>query len=568
MVFLISLILAFMLAWLGAKAIKKHANLFCIVSIVLSLSVIVISYAGLNRSFPVWVQSYIWPIFANCAFATALFVVVMMMGALPNGSAAIKRLMPIRAELSIIACILTLGHNIGYGKTYFVMLFTTPERLSGALLWAAICSLVLIAIMLPLMITSFPAVRKKMKPKSWKRLQRMAYVFYGLIYVHVMLLNSTFLAGGQTKYLFNIFLYTVVFAVYAAMRIRKAMLKKNPSTAKIAPALPAAAAVIVLALVCVPSLAPKKPAVSAADETTEAPAAPDTTDAEGKYKSGTYNGTGTGFSGNITLAVTVSETMIESIQVVESDEDEPFWSSALALVETILSAQSTEVDTITGATFSSNGIIEAVNQALSEASGVTPETETAPVTETDPVTEAETAPAPETESAPAPETEPAPAPETEPAPAPETEPAPAPETEPAPAPETEPAPTPVTEPAPAPETESAPAPETEPAPAPETEPAPAPETEPAAQYTDGVYFGNGTGYNGNIQVAVMITDGSISSVIVVSTSDDQAFWSKALEVVDSVIDAQNTEVDTITGATFSSKGLLEAIADALSQAQN
>lgn len=66
----------------------------------------------------------------------------------------------------------------------------------------------------------------------------------------------------------------------------------------------------------------------------------------------------------------------------------------------------------------------------------------------------------------------------------------------------------------------------------------------------------------------MISGGSISSVIVVSKADDQDFWNKALGVIDDVIDAQNTEVDTVTGATYSSKGLLEAIANALEQAKN
>lgn len=169
MVFLFSLILAFSLAWFGAKPIKKHARLFYIGAAVLSILVIVITYSGISFRFPTWIQNYIWPIFANCTFATALFVIVRMTGALPNGSAAIKRLMPIRAELSIIASILTLGHNIGYGKTYFVMLFTAPERLSGNLCLAAICSLIMILIMIPLMITSFPKVRRKMKAKNWKK---------------------------------------------------------------------------------------------------------------------------------------------------------------------------------------------------------------------------------------------------------------------------------------------------------------------------------------------------------------------------------------------------------------
>ena len=96
-----------------------------------------------------------------------------------------KLLFPIRAELSIIACILTLAHNIIFGRYHFVALFTNPKSMSFNMLLAAIVSLMLIAIMLPLMITSFPNIRKKMKYKSWKNLQRFAYAFYGLTYFPV-----------------------------------------------------------------------------------------------------------------------------------------------------------------------------------------------------------------------------------------------------------------------------------------------------------------------------------------------------------------------------------------------
>ena len=69
-------------------------------------------------------SNYVWPLLSHGAFASALFIIVMYMGALPNGTKAIKRLMPIRAELSITASLLALGHNIAYGRTYFVRLFT------------------------------------------------------------------------------------------------------------------------------------------------------------------------------------------------------------------------------------------------------------------------------------------------------------------------------------------------------------------------------------------------------------------------------------------------------------
>lgn len=539
MVFLISLALAVSLAWFGAKPIKKHARAFYVCAVAVSVSVIAVVYTGAFASCPSWVQSFVLPIFTNCALATSVFVVVMFTGAFPVGSAAIKRLMPIRAELSIIASILTLGHNIAYGKTYFVMLFSAPAKLPVKILMAAICSVIMLLIMLPLMITSFTSVRRKMKPKSWKRLQRLAYIFYALIYVHVLLLDSALLESGSKKYLINILLYTAVFAVYAAMRIRKAVHKKSPATARTVPVF-----VLIVALAAAGLCIPHSNDVDVA-------AGFDSVESGEEFVGHTiFSGSGTGFRGTITLNVVMTNDEISDITVTESHDDEPYFTNALALIDEIISAQSTDIDTISGATFSSRGILEAVDDVLAQVAGAkeggeveTEATETEPE-ETEPVEVEEV----ETEVE---ETEPV---ETEPAPVepePVVEPAPA---EPEPAEEPTPVePEPVEEPTPV-----EPEPVVEPAP---VEPAPTTPT-----YKDGAYFGNGTGYNGNVQVAVMISDGSISSVIVVSKSDDAEFFNKALDVVDSIIDTQSTDVDTVSGATYSSRGIIEAVADALSQA--
>ena len=75
---------------------------------------------------------------------------------------------------------------------------------------------------------SFPAVRKKMNPKKWKQIQRSAYVFYGLLYVHIILINIPYARMGLHMYAVNVLVYSIVFAGYAAMRIRKWVLTKNP----------------------------------------------------------------------------------------------------------------------------------------------------------------------------------------------------------------------------------------------------------------------------------------------------------------------------------------------------
>ena len=86
------------------------------------------------------------------------------------------------------------------------------------------------------------------------------------------------------------------------------------------------------------------------------------------YKNGTYTGDGQGFGGNIQVQVTLENDTITDIQVVSAPgEDSAYLSQGQGVISTILAAQSTDVDTISRATFSSTGIINAVNDALGKA---------------------------------------------------------------------------------------------------------------------------------------------------------------------------------------------------------
>ncbi len=86
------------------------------------------------------------------------------------------------------------------------------------------------------------------------------------------------------------------------------------------------------------------------------------------YEPGTYTGEGQGFGGAITVSVTVSETEIEAIEVLtHAGEDPAYFSTAESVVDAVLRAQGTDVDTASGATFSSLGLLDAINAALEEA---------------------------------------------------------------------------------------------------------------------------------------------------------------------------------------------------------
>ena len=91
-------------------------------------------------------------------------------------------------------------------------------------------------------------------------------------------------------------------------------------------------------------------------------------DSENVYKDGTYTGSSQGFGGTITVQVTLASDEITDIQVTSAPgEDSAYLSQGEGVISSIISAQSTDVDTVSGATFSSTGIINAVVDALGKA---------------------------------------------------------------------------------------------------------------------------------------------------------------------------------------------------------
>ena len=90
----------------------------------------------------------------------------------------------------------------------------------------------------------------------------------------------------------------------------------------------------------------------------------------------------------------------------------------------------------------------------------------------------------------------------------------------------------------------------------------------AGSYNDGSYEGTATGFGGDITVKVTVDGGKITAVDIVSAEkEDGAYLTMAEDIIPKIIDAQTSEVDTISGATFSSTGIKNATAQALESAQ-
>ena len=236
------------------------------------------------------------------------------------------------------------------------------------------------------------------------------------------------------------------------------------------------------------------------------------------YKDGTYTGTGKGYSGTITLTAKIKKGMIKSLEAEHTDTPMFFKKAWDILENEIIQNQSVDgIDTVSGATYSSKGIINAMKDIQKQA-----EKGTTKVTPT---------PTPEVTVTPIPEATPTPTPEETPTP------------------------------------EVTPTPEETPAPTPTPEETPEPTPEPTGPYIDGTYTGSSYGYSGRVNVTVTIQGGQIAS-IEQSNSDSPEYFDYAWETIyPQIMGNQSADgIDAASGATYSSEGILGAIQKALAQA--
>lgn len=205
------------------------------------------------------------------------------------------------------------------------------------------------------------------------------------------------------------------------------------------------------------------------------------------YQDGTYTGTANGYGGPIQVSVLVENGKIKSVTIISAASETPsFFEKAKVVAQRIVSNQSPNVDAVSGATYSSNGIINATISALKKAGGKENENK---VVKTN---------APNVTKKPKEKKEPV---------------------------------------------HSVPR---------------------DAKYADGVFAGSGQGWGGTIKVKVIIKKGKINNILVVSKENETPdFFEKAKAILSIMKKKQTSEVDVISGATYSSNGIKDAVREAL-----
>ena len=339
--------------YLLEKPIKKHATLFYIATIIIS----VLSVLAPKKGLPFVIDYLVKNILARGTLAGALFILVMVASVCPAAKLR-GLLLRTRGEMAIIAALLTLIHNISYGKHYFVALFTKISDLDAPRIFAAVLSLVMIVLLIPLTVTSFMVIRKKMNPKKWKSLQRLSYLFYGLLFIHISMIFSISIAKGHLSTLFDLTVYAIIYIAYLICRAKKYEKQR-------------VLCILFIVLICaiyIPIVVTgfKSSKTQKENVTTEENVSTKAS-SDAAYKDGTYEGSATGYSGQMTVSVTVSCCKISEINIVDTGDDEEYLIDAKDVIPQIIEKQSTEVDAVSGATHSSKGIINAVAKALESA---------------------------------------------------------------------------------------------------------------------------------------------------------------------------------------------------------
>lgn len=87
-----------------------------------------------------------------------------------------------------------------------------------------------------------------------------------------------------------------------------------------------------------------------------------------------------------------------------------------------------------------------------------------------------------------------------------------------------------------------------------------------AQLKDGVYEGSAEGYKDTIKVSVTVEGGAVTDIEILEENDTPEFFERARGIIDDILSAQSLNVDAVSGATYSSVGILNAVNSALESA--
>lgn len=223
--FLICFLLVVVFAITANDFIRKHGGKLHMVTYVLASFIMMYELFFKNKLvLPNWLSTIEY-LLGKGILSVSLFIVVMYAGALDERKPYTKKLLGIRYEFSVLASTLFSAHTIPniFNFEKYIPIMKTSVKMNVIYHFIALSAIACFILILPLWVTSYKAVRKRMKAKTWKKLHRLAYGIYGLIYAHV----SVVFLGISYKQYDKFVMYTLIFGGYAVLRVKKVIRKKR-----------------------------------------------------------------------------------------------------------------------------------------------------------------------------------------------------------------------------------------------------------------------------------------------------------------------------------------------------
>lgn len=214
MAILLVLLGSFLICVILHDQVKRYPAVFYAAALALD-AVFVAGYYGL---FPGYVWDAMLLLMKKATLAYALFTIVMFVGVLPAGSKVRSMLAPIRGELSIVAFLSIMGHVALYTSVYASSLLVGSAVSKGTTASLLIAMLMLVLLVL-LAVTSFDAIKKRMSAGSWKKTQMLAYPFYILVHIHLVLLLLPSALAGRATAQESVAVYLLIVSAYILLRL-------------------------------------------------------------------------------------------------------------------------------------------------------------------------------------------------------------------------------------------------------------------------------------------------------------------------------------------------------------
>lgn len=425
--FLIAMVLVMFFCFGISSTIKIYANALYIVAGLISF----IEIGANLGIIPTYFSDAFYPMFAHGIVSMALLTVVMYGNVFDDRSHFSKTVMPIRKELSIIASILALGHNFTVGLNFInaphrwsnMTTFTAPLIITTS----SICVILLIS----LLVTSIDKVHNKMDRKKWKSIQKSSYIIYLLIFLQIFLVCIPLAFEGEELYVINSIVYIATFLGYVTLRLRKAnkIAPKKKYIYLLAGAYAMVILIVILSWIFtekeIEVISPTTGSETSSstsnnsnsnntntntntmiggsntnnssEDDDKSDSGDNSNDNSGNnstitiggvvyndddsdddleqllsgefsiYEDGVYVGSGMGKFDLIVVQITIENNQLVEILIIENDETPERIALTDVLIDDILSQQSLDVDTVSTATRSSNGIKDGIRDALSTA---------------------------------------------------------------------------------------------------------------------------------------------------------------------------------------------------------